>query len=196
MENRFYIIRKLIIPIVFGSFLLPHLSAQSDWSNFRGDPQLSGTSLADIPAQPELLWSFKTGDAIKAAPVVSEGIIVAGSVDGNVYGITMDGKMKWKINTGNGIEAPALIRDGIAYIGNLDGKVFAIELQTGKTLWTYATEGQIMGAPNYWSGNVPGAGNVSETSGSVESGERGVVVIGNYDYFLHGIDAATGEGLW
>ncbi len=196
MKKRYYIIRQLVVLLAFAPFMQHHLYAQSEWPNFRGDPQLSGTSLADIPAQPELRWSFKTGDAIKAAPVVSEGIIVAGSVDGNVYGITMDGKMKWKINTGNGIEAPALLRNGVAYIGNLDGKVFAIELQTGKTLWTYATEGQIMGAPNYWNGNMPGAGNASVASGTVGSDDKGVVVIGSYDYFLHGIDAATGEGLW
>jgi outer membrane protein assembly factor BamB len=154
------------------------LHAQSCWPNFRGDPQFTGTSTASIPSNPSLLWNFKTNDAIKAAPVVCDGIIVVGSVDGNVYGITMEGKLKWKINTGNGIEASALIHKGVAYIGNLDGKVFAIELTTGKTLWTYATEGQIMGAPNYW-----GRGD-------------GILVIGSYDYYLHGIDAASGKGLW
>lgn len=183
-RKQFHFFLVLSVLLALSPAVLFNLSAQSEWTNFRGDAQLTGTSGANIPEQPELLWSFKTGDAIKASPVVSDGIIVAGSVDGNVYGITLEGKMKWKINTGNGIESAALIQDGVAYIGNLDGKVFAIELQTGRTLWTYATEGQIMGAPNYWNGNATG------------SGDGGVLVIGSYDYFLHGIDASTGEGLW
>jgi outer membrane protein assembly factor BamB len=193
-QLRFFLLWSLLV--AFSPAALNSVVAQSEWTNFRGDPQLRGTSEAIIPVRPSLLWSFKTGDAIKASPVVSEGIIVAGSVDGNVYGITLEGKMKWKINTGNGIESAALIRNGVAYIGNLDGKVFAIELQTGRTLWTYATEGQIMGAPNYWSGiSTTGKGNTG-SGGKVRAGDGGVVVIGSYDYFLHGIDAATGEGRW
>ncbi|MEX2370481.1 MAG: PQQ-binding-like beta-propeller repeat protein [Bacteroidales bacterium] len=153
------------------------MAAQSCWTNFRGDTQLRGSTTASIPAEPDLLWNFKTNDAIKASPVVCEGIIVAGSVDGNVYGITMEGKLKWKINTGNGIEAAALIHKGMVYVGNLDGKVLALELLTGKVIWTYETEGQIMGAPNIL-------------------GEENILVIGSYDYYLHGIDAVTGKGLW
>jgi hypothetical protein len=44
------------------------------------------------PPEPALLWTFKTSDAVKAAPVVCNGVIVVGSADGNVYGITLDGK--------------------------------------------------------------------------------------------------------
>lgn len=196
MKHRSYSFRLWTLMIVCGLFLVNQLEAQSSWPNYRGDAQLSGYTSATIPSQPGLLWSFKTGDAIKAPPVVSEGIIVAGSVDGNIYGISLEGKMKWKINTGNGIEAPALIHDGVAYVGNLDGRVFAIELQTGKTLWTYATEGQIMGAPNFWKDTRKGTGGTGATTTANASGENGVVVIGSYDYFLHGIDAATGTGLW
>lgn len=196
VKKRFHFLLQWILLVAFSQAALNCVSAQTEWTNFRGDPQLTGTSEATIPSQPVLLWSFKTGDAIKASPVVSEGIIVAGSVDGNAYGITLEGKMKWKINTGNGIESAALIHNGVAYIGNLEGKVFAIELQTGRTLWTYATEGQIMGSPNYWSpGKTGGKGNAG-SGGSDRSRNGDVVVIGSYDYFLHGIDAGTGEGLW
>lgn len=196
MKNMIYFIRTWGILAVCNLLLMNNLAAQSSWPNFRGDSHLSGYSAANLPSQPALLWSFKTGDAIKAAPVVSDGIIVAGSVDGNIYGITLEGKMKWKINTGNGIEAPALIHDGVAYVGNLDGRVFAIELQTGKTLWTYATEGQIMGAPNFWKASDKGGDRKGGNLHVKKAGNSGILVIGSYDYFLHGIDAATGEGLW
>jgi len=170
-----------------------HLQAQSCWPGFRGDAELTGVSQAEIPEAPELLWNFATGDAIKAPPVVCDGVIVVGSVDGNLYGITLDGKLKWKINTGNGIEAGALIHAGRVYVANLDGKVMAVELQTGRTLWSYATEGMVMGAPNIWPA-VPGGKADRSTENSGDAAE--VVVIGSYDYYLHGIDAKTGLGRW
>jgi outer membrane protein assembly factor BamB len=173
------------------------LVAQDCWPSFRGDATFSGRSEAAIPRDPVLLWNFKTSDAVKAAPVVCDGVIVAGSADGNLYGITLDGKLKWKINTGSGIEAPAMIRDGIAYVGNYEGKVYAVAVATGRTLWTYATEGQIMGAVNYWEPEGDGKGSAgSGASGKNGPADGGVVVVGSYDYFLHGIDAATGKGLW
>ncbi len=186
---------KTCIKIIVASLLLLtgiHLPAQDCWLNFRGDLQFSGRSDALIPANPSLLWTFKTGDAVKASPVVCDGVIVVGSSDGNVYGLTIDGKMKWKINTGNGVEAPAMIRGNMAYVGNYDGKVFAIEVASGRTIWTYETAGQIMGAANYWD---PGGDAAGDNATSTSEG-GGVVVVGSYDYFLHGIDASIGEGLW
>lgn len=190
---RILIFILLALPVV--------LEGQSCWSNYRGDARLSGVSGATLPRSPELLWNFATGDAVKSAPVVCDEIIVAGSVDGNIYGITMDGKLKWKINTANGVEAPALISDGTVYLADLDGRVLAIELQTGKTRWTYTTDGMVMGAPNIarvkTGGGTSGTADREGSGGSTPSArEKEVLVIGSYDYYLHGIDAATGKGLW
>lgn len=180
MKHLFHYISVLLL------FGLNGIAAGQDcWGNFRGNSALTGVAEVELPGDLRLEWTFKTGDAIKAAPVVCDGIIVAGSLDGNLYGITREGNLKWKINTGNGIESPALIDNGMVYVGNLDGSVFAIELETGKTRWTYDTEGQIMGSPNLWKGQIEG-----------KPGTTRVLIIGSYDYYLHGIDALTGEGLW
>jgi outer membrane protein assembly factor BamB len=190
---------KTIIVATLATLLLlisTQLGAQDCWRSFRGDAAFSGRSQAAIPRDASLLWTFKTSDAVKAAPVVCDGVIVVGSADGNVYGITLDGQLKWKINTGSGVEAPAMIRNGIAYVGNYEGKVYAIEVTTGRTIWTYATEGQIMGAVNYWAPGSDGGTAGSRTDLKSAQADGGVVVVGSYDYFLHGIDAATGKGLW
>lgn len=155
-------------------------SQKSDcWGNFRGNSNLTGVSNAAIPENPELLWSFKASDGFKTSPVVCKNTIVIGSVDGNVYGLTLEGKLLWKINTGNSIEAPALIIEDVAYVGNLGGELFAIELISGKILWSYKTDNQIMGSPNVFNNAI-----------------SKVIVVGSYDYCLHGIDMKTGKGLW
>ena len=105
--------------LILGLLLAPvELMAQSAncWGNFRGDAQLTGVSSASLPDQPVLLWNFNTQDGIKAAPVSCDGIVVVGTLQGHLYGITEEGTLKWKIVTENGIEAPALIVDGVAYV--------------------------------------------------------------------------------
>ncbi len=149
------------------------------WPNFRGNPTLNGVTEVSIPEKPSLLWSFKTSDDIKAPPVVCNNTIVVGSLDGNVYGLSLDGKLKWKLNTENSVEAPALISGQTVYIGNLQGSLYAIELNTGRVKWTYSTENMIMGSPNIY-----------------EEGDKKTIIVGSYDYYLHGVDAATGKGLW
>jgi outer membrane protein assembly factor BamB len=68
-----------------------------------------------------LLFSFQTGDDIKASPVATDQAIFCGSTDGFMYAIGFDGKLKWKFEAGNGIEAPALLLNGSVVFGTLEG---------------------------------------------------------------------------
>jgi outer membrane protein assembly factor BamB len=48
--------------------------------------------------------------------------------------------------------------------------------KVGKLIWTYETENQIMGSPNY-----------------VYLKKTLHILVGSYDYLLHCVDAATGK---
>ena len=87
----------LALLIVSGSGVMLHAQTGSCWGNFRGDSKLNGVSNASIPNKPALLWNFNAQDAIKAAPVACDGIVVVGTLDGALYGINSDGTLKWKI---------------------------------------------------------------------------------------------------
>jgi outer membrane protein assembly factor BamB len=172
--------RILLWLFILGAGWISAVAQSGDcWGNFRGDAALSGVSAARLPDQPAMLWNFKMDDGIKAAPVACGGIIVVGTVNGDLYGINSDGTLRWKIITENSIEAPALIVDGVVYVGNLDGALYAVDLKKGAIKWIYKTENQIMGSPAFY-----------------RKGNREVLMVGSYDYYLHGIDPATGEGLW
>jgi len=134
----------LIIP--FCCLIVSSASAQSAWSIFRGNQQLSGTTSANIPEKPKLLFSFQTGDDIKASPVVSGQTIYCGSTYGSMYAVGFDGKLKWKFESGNAIEAPALLLSGSVVFGTLDGLFFRLDEKTGKQIWKYKTDNQIMGS--------------------------------------------------
>ena len=168
----------IILLLIFLSAGL-HAQNTDSWTIFRGEPNLSGTTQAKIPDKPRLKWTYKTGDNIKSAPVISNGKIVVGSTDGVVYCLDTNGSLIWKFTTSNSVEAPALIHENTVYIGNLDGMLYAIDLVSGKEKWSYETENQIIGSANWWS-----------------DGKTTWIFFGSYDFFLHCVDASTGEVKW
>lgn len=159
------------------TFLLGQTS--SIWPNSRGNMQLHGTTSVSFPRQVQLKWTFDAEGVFKSAPVIADDKIVVGSTNGTLYCLNLQGDSLWAFKTGNAIEAPALIHQGVVYIGNLSGTLYAFDLKTGKKIWTYQTDNQIMGAPTLWN-----------------DGSREIMAIGSYDYYLHGIDAKTGKKIW
>lgn len=155
------------------------LSAQTSWSIFRGNQQLTGATSASLPEKLKLLSSFQTGDDVKASPVVDGQTIFCGSTDGNMYAIGFDGKLKWKFVSGNAIEAPALLLNGSVIFGSLDGLIFRLDQKTGKQIWKYTTDNQIMGSANW-----------------LKIGSQYRLVIGSYDYNLHCVGFAKGDSIW
>jgi outer membrane protein assembly factor BamB len=152
---------------------------ESCWNVFRGDQALTGTSVFEFPAKPEILWTFKVDDEIKSSPVSCDDKIVFGAGDGFIYCLDINGKLIWKFNSNNTIEAPAIILEGNVYIGNLGGSLFSLNLNTGWKNWEYITDGQISGSPNYW-----------------KTGNNLYILVGSYDFNLHCVDAQTGKNKW
>lgn len=170
----------LYISIVLIMLMSPAYSQKEYcWNMFRGDQALTGTTGSEYPANPEVLWTYKTEDEIKSSPVSCGDRIIAGSGDGFVYCLDTKGKLIWKFDSGNGIEAPALILEGNVYVGNLDGSLFSLNLITGRQNWVYKTDNQISGSPNYWKMN-----------------ETLYILVGSYDFNLHCVDAKTGKLKW
>jgi outer membrane protein assembly factor BamB len=172
---------KKIFYLILIVILLQPVRGQNsgDWYIFRGGPALDGVSDNTLPANPKLLWSFNAGDELRAAPVVSDGHIVSGSMNGILYCLDLEGNLKWKFETGNGIEAPALIFNGHVYAGNYDGTLYCLDLKTGREKWAFHADNQISGSPN-----------VYELNGST------FIVFGSYDYYLYCINASTGAAVW
>ena len=171
---------RVILTILILHFSV-FLNAQSEncWPNSRGDFQLHGTTSVAFPQKVDLKWTFDADGIFKSAPVICNNKIVVGSTNGTLYCLNIPGDSLWGFKTDNSIEAPALIHNGIVYFGNLTGMLYALELETGKKIWEYETENQIMGAPT-----------LLEANGKI------ILAVGSYDYYLHGVDAKTGEGLW
>ncbi len=147
--------------------------------HFRGSAVLDGSWAGNLPIKPQMLWHFFAADGFKCAPIIGNKHIVAGSVDGTVYALNMDGKLAWKLATGNSIEGSCTILNGKVFVGNLDGKMFCIDETNGKILWTFASGGQIMAAPNIW-----------------QNGKSNLLIFGSYDFCIYALNASTGKLVW
>lgn len=191
-----WIMRVFLGIAVFGLlaafFVMHHKSArkpkikmtgkmQPDWPLFRGDPELTGTSAAQLPDRPKLIWTFKTGESVESSPVIAHGKVIFGCRDGNVYALRLrDGKLLWKFASGCAVESPPLIAGDKIYIGNLAGDFFQLSLNDGTVYWKYSCGKQIYGSANIF-----------------KTGDgRQAVIFGAYDFQVHCLDAADGKQLW
>lgn len=124
-----------------GVALAPFASAQS---MFRGDAAHSGRGNGDGPASLKgVKWSFKTGGAVVASPVIADGALFVGSDDKAVYALDLaTGTQKWKSSTGGLVRSTPAVMGGVVYVGSYDGSLYALDATTGAARWKFETEGE------------------------------------------------------
>ena len=85
------------------------------------------------------LWRLDLGTAVVADPVLSEGRIFVGTIDGKLYSVDIaTGKIAWTFTDGdqyNSIWGAPVVTAEAIFIGNEKGEVFAVSPVTGKALW-------------------------------------------------------------
>jgi outer membrane protein assembly factor BamB len=116
-------------------------------------------------------------DYMQSSPVVGNGQIYIGSLDGNVYAIAADtGKINWTFKTGQKVRATPTLADGVLYVGSWDKSTYALNALTGQVRWK----------------TLPIGGEVQTTAlvanGLVYTASRKASVVA--------LDAQTGEEKW
>lgn len=94
----------------------------------------------DLKSKKEL-WRTQLSSEILSTPVIEQGIIVAKTIDGHIYGLNVaTGTQSWIYQSivprltlrGN---SSAVINNGIVISASDNGKLTALTLTTGKVLW-------------------------------------------------------------
>jgi outer membrane protein assembly factor BamB len=148
-----------------------------NWSQFRGNHQLTGVSLSDVPTSLKQLWTYEAGDSIESSAAIVGGTVFVGSQKGELVALNLEnGNVYWKYSTGSPIgESSPAYSGGVVYIGDLGGTLHAVNATDGKGLWTAKTGSEIKSSP-------------------VVYGDR--VLIGSYDENLYCVSARNGSVIW
>lgn len=130
----------------------------------------------------KLLWTYKTGGAVKGAVAYAAGNVYFGSYDHHLYCVNAKtGKLVWKAAAqerlgpqGTFYSTPA-VSYGRVYIGSTDGKVYSYGATTGKLRWSHGTGSYVYASPAVY---------------------RELVLVGSHDKHFYALDAATGDEVW
>ncbi len=123
----------------------------------------------------DLKWAFPTGGPVRSSPALAtNGYIVFGSHDFNVYAVNAVGELKWKAATrGKVVSSPAIGGDSV-YIGVTEGLI-ALDLNTGLQRWQFTTNAVIA---------------------SPAIAPSGLVCLQDRSGHLYGLDAISGLKKW
>lgn len=181
-------------------------------------------TISDFKKQPTINWEFKTTSAFYASPVVDDGLIYVGGLDGNLYAINIEtGKEVWKFHTRGEIRSDALIHNDDLYLNGGDGTLYSLNKKNGEISWLFKTGGEkkydfadyFQSSPIYENGKVyfgSGDGNlygVNATTGTLSwsyqtSGiihtkpaiSKNKIFFGSFDGHVYGINLSTGKLIW
>ncbi|HLO00143.1 MAG TPA: PQQ-binding-like beta-propeller repeat protein [Pyrinomonadaceae bacterium] len=170
----------LLLPLTFLLFpgaLRAQETPADNWSQFRGNPWLTGVSQAKLPAELKLLWTYEAGESIESSAAIVGNTVFVGSQKGELISLNLEnGAVYWKyqIDSPIGESSPAY-SGGVVYVGDLGGWFHAVNAADGKKLWAFKTGSEIKSSP-------------------VVVGNR--VLIGSYDQYLYCLSTGNGSVLW
>jgi outer membrane protein assembly factor BamB len=156
-----------------------------DWSMFLSDPENSG--FGDGPTNLELNWKAPTG-AILLSPAIVDGVVYAGSLNGNIYAFNANtGAQKWSYSIGDiGFSSTPAVVNGKLYTGADNGKVYCLNAETGTKLWEADAGGVQMPAISLVGLSAAGSPTVV--------GDRVYVAAANK--LLYCLNAVSGAVIW
>jgi outer membrane protein assembly factor BamB len=132
------------------AFCILHFALQSaaqspaEWTQFRGNPSLTGVAAGLPPASLKVLWSIEAGEAIESSAAIADGRVFVGVASGHLLAVSLaDGKELWKYPVEEGIaESSPAVAGGLVFIGDLGGVFHAVNVADGKPAWTFKTKGR------------------------------------------------------
>ncbi len=171
------LLKSLIFIVLLSVSVLAQDTPAENWSQFRGNPSLTGVSSSNVPSSLKQLWTYEAGESIESSAAIVGGTVFVGSQKGELTALSLDnGSVYWKFSTGNPIgESSPAYSNGVVFIGDLGGWLNALNASTGSKLWAFKTNGEIKSSPVVVGGRV---------------------LIGSYDEHLYCLSARDGSLQW
>ncbi len=101
-----------------------------------------------------LMWRYGAGSEVRSAPVSSDGKIIAGTEDGILIALDMNGQLLWKKDIGGAIRSKPLIIGELIAVTSYNSKLSILSLADGTIAAEYRADGPIYSSPAYHGGRV------------------------------------------
>ncbi|MBK7769757.1 MAG: PQQ-binding-like beta-propeller repeat protein [bacterium] len=198
LPNPSAVVVSALRPLVLLFLAAATASAQG---TFHGDGARTGVyPEAGAPATGRLKWSFAAGAPIVGSPVVADGVVYFGALDGHLHAVeAATGAGKWKFKSRMPIASTPAIDGDTVYFVSSTGALAALSAATGEPRWVCAVEGErrfeakgLHGYPPA-SQTMPDAWDVFTSSPAVSDG---LVFFGAGDGGVYAVEAATGVLQW
>jgi outer membrane protein assembly factor BamB len=170
--------RCAVTAILFLAAAIPQ-PALAGWSTYHGGTGLTGYAEVELGDELEVTWRLRLPGPIRVTPV-TDGSVIYTAAGSHVAAISTNKRELWSTDLGEGIEAPPLVTPGSLVVGTVSGSLHSLDLETGRTLWTYELGSRIMGSPNIIK----------------EEGALSVVAISQSDGVLHRVTLSDGKREW
>ncbi len=83
-------------------------------------------------------------DYMQSSPMVAEGRVYVGSLNGKVYALASDtGQVAWTYQTGAKVRSTPVLDNGTLYVGSWDKYAYALDAQSGQLRWKTFVEGEV-----------------------------------------------------
>jgi outer membrane protein assembly factor BamB len=93
------------------------------------------------------LWKFETGGEIYSSAAVTDGRILFGSYDNNLYCLNLDGTLAWKFGTQGYVHCAPAVIDGVTFIAGCDEHLRTIDIKTGEQRAELKLETYLIASP-------------------------------------------------
>ena len=170
-------------------------------TTFHGNVARTGVYESAGPTQLKgVKWTFKTGAAIVASPVIADGVVYITSLDSHLFAIDQEsGKEKWNFKSRLPIASSPAVSGGTVYFVSSTGALAALDAVTGKPKWVFAAEFErkfeaknLHGYPSP-AQTIPDAWDTYISSPAVANGK---VYFGSGDGNVYAVSADAGLEIW
>lgn len=163
------------------------------------DPSDAEGYLYALDAAPDasrrVLWRFPTTGAVWGTPIVSDGVVYFGDLDGVFHAVSLGGedgrsddagRQLWSFKAGGAIVAEPLIADGKIYFGDFSDTFYALDIATRES---GGSGSELLGSGE-WSFNSDGWFWATPVI------NQGVLYVGTLNGKFYALDPDTGAERW
>ena len=138
--------------------------AEDAWTSFRNGPRQLGIAGSSLPEELELLWEYPAPDGVTGTAAIVDGEVFAGTIGGKLVCLNLrSGEVRWEhrsLKTDDpkaflpGFQTPVTVTDSLVLAGDEDGTLHAVDRQSGRSVWTFPTDGEVVGGASVVGENV------------------------------------------